>query len=102
MQHYVDKKDVQNIAKTARILLDEEGLSKMTEDLNSIIETLQPIRQYDLDGVEPIFHPIGGMHNIVREDEVKSGLSKQDALLNAPKEEDGCFVVPSILGNGEA
>ena len=40
----------------------------MTVDLNNIIETLQSIKQLDLEGVEPTFHPIGSLSNVMRED----------------------------------
>jgi aspartyl-tRNA(Asn)/glutamyl-tRNA(Gln) amidotransferase subunit C len=74
----------------------------MTTDLNNIIETLQPIRAYDLEGVEPTFHPIAGLSNVMREDQVKPGLDKSVALSIAPHVEDGQYRVPSILGDSGA
>lgn len=72
----------------------------MTADLNSIIDSLAPITEYDLEGVEPTFHPIGGLSNVMRDDEPVPGFTQEEALSNAPKQEDGCFLIPSILGEG--
>lgn len=74
----------------------------MTGDLNNIIDSLHPITEYDLDGVEPTFHPIGGLSNVMREDVVEPSFSQEEALSNAPKQQDGSFLIPSILGGGDA
>ena len=72
----------------------------MTIDLNAIIDSLKPITEYDLAGVPPTFHPIGGLSNVMREDAEEAGFPQAVALENAPKQQDGCFLVPSILGEG--
>ena len=98
MAQHVTERDVRDIAEYARIHLDPDEIVQMTIDLNNIIDSLKPITEYDLEGVEPTFHPIGGMSNVMREDVERSGLSQSEALANAPKQQDGCFLIPSILG----
>ena len=73
----------------------------MTTDLNNIIESLKPITEYDLEGVEPTFHPIGGLVNVMRDDTEQESFTQKVALENAPKQQDGCFLIPSILGGGD-
>ena len=102
MTQHVTEKDVRAIAEYARIGLTDDELPQMTADLNAIIESLKPITEYDLNGVEPTFHPIGDLSNIMREDVEQSGFSQQEALANAPEAQDGNFVIPSILGGGDA
>ena len=72
----------------------------MTADLNAIIDSLAPITEFDLDGVEPTFHPIGDLSNVMRDDKVRGSFAQEVALENAPKQEDGSFLIPSILGEG--
>ena len=72
----------------------------MPADLNAIIDSLAPITEFDLDGVEPTFHPIGDLSNVMRDDEVRGSFTQEVALENAPKQEDGSFLIPSILGDG--
>lgn len=97
---YLTETDVANIAEYVRIGMNDEEIGEMTKDLNSIIESLAPITEYDLEGVEPTFHPIGSLSNIMRDDVVKEGFSQDVALKNAPREQDGFFLIPSILGDG--
>ena len=102
MTQQLTQRDVQNIATYARIGLTDEELEQMTVDLNNIIETLKPITEFDLEGVEPIFHPIGSLSNVMREDVEQPGFTQEQALSNAPKQQDGSFLIPAILGGGEA
>ena len=102
MTQHVTEKDVRGIAEYARIGLTDEELPQMTADLNAIIESLKPITEYDLEGVEPTFHPIGDLSNVMREDVERPGFTQEEALSNAPKRQDGNFLIPSILGGGEA
>ena len=100
MTQHLTEHDVRDIATYARIGLDADELVQMTQDLNSIIDTLEPITQLDLDGVEPTFHPIGSLSNVMREDVERESFSQEVALENAPKQQDGSFLIPSILGEG--
>ncbi|MFR5092635.1 MAG: Asp-tRNA(Asn)/Glu-tRNA(Gln) amidotransferase subunit GatC [Adlercreutzia equolifaciens] len=72
----------------------------MTADLNAIIDSLAPITEFDLDGVEPTFHPIGDLSNVMRDDEVRGSFTQEVALENAPKQEDGSFSSRPSWGKG--
>ncbi len=98
------QEDVAGIADYARIALTEEELAQMTAYMNEAIELLQPIREYDLEGVEPTFHPIGDLSNVMGEDEVDDSVRALDvktALSNAGSSRERYFRVPSILGDQE-
>ena len=101
MTQHVTEKDVRDIATYTRIALSDEELPQMTKDLNDIIDSLKPITEYDLEGVEPTFHPIGSLSNVMREDVETASFSQEEALSNAPKQQDGCFLIPAILGGGD-
>lgn len=96
------KEDVTGIAEYARIALTEAELSDMTTYLNDAIDLLEPILAYDLDDVEPTFHPIGELTNVVREDAAVAGLTLEEALANAASCRERSFRVPQILADGGA
>ena len=100
MTQHLTEKDVRGIATYARIGLTDEEVTEMTVDLNNIIESLKPITEYDLEGVEPTFHPIGNLSNVMRDDVEGESFTQEVALENAPKQQDGSFLIPSILGGG--
>ncbi|MEG1397610.1 MAG: Asp-tRNA(Asn)/Glu-tRNA(Gln) amidotransferase subunit GatC [Raoultibacter sp.] len=101
MTQHITEKDVCTIATYTRIGLSDEELPQMTKDLNAIIDSLKPITEYDLEGVEPTFHPIGSLSNVMREDVCTPGFTQEEALENAPHQQDGCFLIPAILGGGD-
>lgn len=100
MTQHVTEHDVRDIAEYTRIGLTDEEVSQMTVDLNAIIDSLAPITEYDLEGVEPTFHPIGSLSNVMHDDVEAPSFTQEEALENAPKQQDGCFLIPSILGEG--
>lgn len=101
MTQHLTEKDVRDIATYARIGLTDDEVVSMTEDLNNIIESLKPITEYDLEGVEPTFHPIGNLSNVMREDVEGKSFTQEEALANAPKQQDGSLLIPAILGGGD-
>lgn len=100
MTQHLTEHDVRAIAEYARIGLTDDEVPQMTRDLNAIIDSLKPITEYDLEGVEPTFHPIGSLSNVMREDVETESFTQEEALANAPKQQDGNFLIPSILGEG--
>ena len=102
MTQHLTEKDVRAIAQYVRIGLPEEEVGQLSIDLNNIIDSLKPITTYDLEGVEPTYHPIDGLSNVMREDAKGRSLTKEEALARASRQQDGCFVVPAILGGGDA
>ena len=87
------REDVAGIAEYARIALTDDELDEMCAYLRDAVALLEPIREYDLAGVEPTFHPIGA---------VVAGLSLEEALANAASRRGRSFRVPAILGDGGA
>ena len=101
MTKKLNDNDIRDIAEYTRIAVEENEISQLRDDLNSIIAELEPIKKYDLAGVEPTFHPIGGLSNVYREDVMSKSFTQEEALENAPKTSDGAFLIPSILGGNQ-
>jgi len=97
---YLTEEDVRGIAAYTRIALEGDEVSELTSDLNAIIKSLAPITEYDLTGVEPTYHPIAGLANVMRDDAIQPCLSHEEAMDIAPASVDGQYRVPAILGEG--
>ena len=100
----LSEKDVRGIAEYAKIALTDDELTEMTAYMNNAANILEPILQYDLPDVEPTFHPIGSLSNVMGDDELEPArdLPLDVALENAGSARDRYFRVPSILGEGES
>ncbi|MCH4053469.1 MAG: Asp-tRNA(Asn)/Glu-tRNA(Gln) amidotransferase subunit GatC [Atopobiaceae bacterium] len=98
----LSKEDVRGIADYARIALTDAELEEMTAYMNDAVAMLEPIRQLDTEGVEPTYHPIGDLSNVMSDDVVDDSvraLPLDVALQNASSSEGRFFRVPSILGD---
>ncbi|MEO3945714.1 Asp-tRNA(Asn)/Glu-tRNA(Gln) amidotransferase subunit GatC [Gorillibacterium sp. CAU 1737] len=92
----ITAKEVEHVAKLARLELTEEEKAMYTEQLNAILKYAEKIGSLDTDGVEPTYHAVE-LANVLREDEVRPSLPIESVLLNAPEEEDGQIKVPAVL-----
>ena len=95
--------DVRGIADYARIALEGDELSEMCAYLNDAVAMLEPVLAYNLPDIDPTFHPIGSLSNVMRSDapDAARALGIDAALGNAGSARDRSFRVPSILGEEE-
>lgn len=91
----ITKKDVEHVAKLARIEITEEEKEKFTKQLGDVIKYVNQLNEVDTTGVEPMAHAYP-LFNVTREDEVKYNNTREELLKNAPDEEDSFFKVPKI------
>lgn len=90
------KKDVDYIAKLARITLSDEEKDNFTRQLDSILEYVNQLNELDTDSVEPTAH-ILPVHNVFREDVVKPCEASAFAVEQSPELRDGLFIVPPVI-----
>ena len=88
-------KDVEHVAKLARLELTEEEKEKFTKQLGAILEYAQQMNEIDTIGVEPMAHAIPVV-NVMREDVPEYRQTKEELMANAPVKENGFFRVPKI------
>ena len=92
--------DVRQVARLARLALDDAKLAKLTPQLESILEYVAKIGQVDVKGVVPMAHALP-LANVLREDVVEASLPIDLVLQNAPETDGRFFKVPKILGGDE-
>ena len=88
-------KDVEHVAKLARLELTEEEKEKFTTQLGAVLEYVNQMNEVDTSDVEPMAHAID-FSNVMREDKVVYEQAKEELMKNAPYEENGFFRVPKI------
>lgn len=95
----IDRATVEHVARLARLGLAEEELDRMQAQLSRILEAIEALRDVDTSAVHPTAQVIQ-LENIMRDDVVSPGISREAALANAPLR-DGPFVrVPTVLEEG--
>ncbi|MEL6754237.1 MAG: Asp-tRNA(Asn)/Glu-tRNA(Gln) amidotransferase subunit GatC [Pseudomonadota bacterium] len=92
----VTKDDVKKVARLSRIAVAEERLEGLAGELNGILDWIEQLNEVDVDGVAPMTSVIETKLP-QREDVVTDGNKPDEILANAPRSEDGFFVVPKAV-----
>jgi aspartyl-tRNA(Asn)/glutamyl-tRNA(Gln) amidotransferase subunit C len=96
----LSESEVRHVAMLARLALSDAQVETLRTELNSILGHIDVIQKLDLEGVEPMTHAVPVV-NQTRSDVVRPGLSRDEALANAPEAEMGAFRIPRIVGTSE-
>lgn len=92
----ISRKEVEHVAKLARLELKEEEIEQFSHQLSAILEYMDQLNELNTDGVEPTSHVIA-FTNVFREDAVKEGPWGRMRLSGAPEEENGHYRVPKVI-----
>ena len=92
----IDLKTIKHISKLSRISVDDEKAKKLAEDMNSIFDFIEKLKELDTDNIEPLTSVVETTLKL-RVDEVKSGNIREQVLKNSPDENDDFFVVPRVV-----
>ncbi len=90
---------VAHVAQLARLDLTQDELTLYTGQLGAVLEHAADVEALDLDGIPPTHHPLP-LVNVLRDDDARPGLDRDEVLAMAPDAEDGRFRVPRIMSEG--
>ena len=88
--------DVDHVALLARLALSDEERAQLRQQLPVILEHAAKVSEVAAEDVPPTAYSIPRV-NVLRDDEPRESLSQEDALANAPAQEDGRFKIPRVL-----
>jgi len=94
----VNDKLVEKVAHLARLKFDDSEKEEIKKDLQRMIEFADKLNELNLENIEPLLH-MSEEVNVLREDEVKGSISREEALKNAPEHDEKFFKVPKVLKN---
>ncbi len=89
-------RDVEHIARLAKLSFSDEEKAKLTEQFNEILSFMEKLNELDTSKVEPLSHVIE-LKNVFRDDVVSQSIPTEDALKNAPSKTEKFFKVPKVI-----
>ena len=97
MSGRITRADVAHVARLARLDLNEAELERLVVDLGAVLDHAADVAALDTAGVPATAHPLP-LQNVLRADQPRPGVEREEVLAMAPRAEDGRFRVPPILG----
>ena len=87
---------VDKLAHLSRLEFNDADKAGIKNDLQRMISFVEKLDELDLSDTEPLLHMSSNI-NVLREDEVKGSISREEALKNAPAHNDKFFKVPKVI-----
>ncbi|BCX04164.1 MAG: aspartyl/glutamyl-tRNA(Asn/Gln) amidotransferase subunit C [Candidatus Roseilinea sp.] len=89
--------EVERIARLARLALSEDEEARYARQLSAILDYAAQLAELDVEGIPPTASVLS-VHSVMREgDEVVAGLTRADALRNAPDTDGASFIVQATF-----
>jgi aspartyl-tRNA(Asn)/glutamyl-tRNA(Gln) amidotransferase subunit C len=92
----VNDEMVDKLANLARLQFNDVEKQSVKADLQKMIQFVEKLNELDTTGVAPLLHMSDGV-NVLRDDEVKGSISREEALKNAPLQDGVFFKVPKVI-----
>jgi aspartyl-tRNA(Asn)/glutamyl-tRNA(Gln) amidotransferase subunit C len=87
---------IEKLAHLARLQFNDAEKEEIKNDLQKMIAFVEKLNELNLDGVEPLLH-MSDEVNVLREDEIKGSITREEALKNAPSHDEEFFKVPKVI-----
>jgi aspartyl-tRNA(Asn)/glutamyl-tRNA(Gln) amidotransferase subunit C len=93
----ITREEVLYVAHLARLEIEDSATDRLAGQIGAILDYVDQLNEVDTSGVLPTSHALA-LTNAMRADRTRPHLEPVAALANAPAQEDGCFLVPKIVG----
>ena len=87
---------VDKLANLARLKFNEAEKESVKNDLQKMIQFVEKLNELDTTGVHPLLHMSSNV-NVLRADEVKGSISRENGLKNAAVHDEYFFKVPKVI-----
>lgn len=87
---------VDKLAQLSKLKFNTEEKQEIKTDLQRMIGFVEKLNELNLDGVKPLLH-MSREVNVLREDEIKGSVSRDEALKNAAQHDEQFFKVPKVI-----
>ncbi len=91
----ISEEQVRHVANLARLGLTDEEVERMGGQLGAILGSIDKIGELDLADVPPTANPLN-LTNVLRPDEPRGEMPREEVLSPAPEPADDLFSVPRI------
>jgi aspartyl-tRNA(Asn)/glutamyl-tRNA(Gln) amidotransferase subunit C len=92
----ITRKDVEYVARLARLSLAEGEMERLTSELGAIVGYVEKLNKLDTADVEPTAHVLP-LKNVTRPDKACPTIDHDSILKLAPKSGDGFVKVPQVI-----
>jgi aspartyl-tRNA(Asn)/glutamyl-tRNA(Gln) amidotransferase subunit C len=87
---------IDKLAVLARLEFEPEEKERLKNDLQKMISFVEQLQELDTDGEVPVLQ-MSTRTDVLREDEEKVTITREEGLRNAPRTDGKYFKVPKVI-----
>jgi aspartyl-tRNA(Asn)/glutamyl-tRNA(Gln) amidotransferase subunit C len=89
---------IEKLAHLSRLEFTDVEKAEIKNDLQRMISFVDKLNELDLTDTEPLLYMTDEV-NVLRNDEVKGSVSREEGMKNAPEHDELFFKVPKVIKN---
>ncbi len=89
--------EVRQVAALCHIALSDEEIERLRDEMAKLLSEVSVLQNIDTSGVEPTGHAVEQVHTVMRPDEPRPPLDREDVLANAPRRDGDFFRVQAVM-----
>ena len=93
----IDNTTVDKLAKLSSLEISQDNKEKIGQELADIVEFVENLNEIDVSHVDATFTTIEGGQPLREDNSTTDDELTKRIMANAPKKEDGHFIVPTII-----
>lgn len=93
----MNEHDISHLAKLCRIECSDEDKKRLGQNLAKVLGYIKQLDELDTQNIAPCTHVIESTVSVLRDDEVKDLLAREELLANAPAHVGGMIRVPPVI-----
>ena len=94
----LEKEHIEHLANLAKLGVNEDEKEKYAEQISSILDYFEQLKELDTKGVEPLAQ-VTNLKTVVRDDEVKVAFNKDKVMAEAPEIDKKQVKVKPVMNN---
>ncbi len=93
----MERAQIESIAHLARLALKEQEIPVYQDSLTRILSFVGELDRAQVSGIAPMAHPLAGLAQRLRPDEITERDRHEEYQRNAPQVEGGLYLVPKVI-----
>lgn len=95
----ISEEEVRHVAKLSKLSFTDQETRAFAQSLTKIVDMVEMLNEVDTEGV-PVTTTMADRKNVMRDDVVQAGRSREDLFKNVPDSKDYLIKVPAIFEEG--
>lgn len=93
----ISVEQVRQVAALCRIGLTDAEAEQLRGEMAGLLDEVSVLQEIDTTGVEPTGHAVEEVRSVMRDDEPRPPMDREETLANAPRREGDFFRVQAVM-----